>query len=663
MLSLLLTATLLLLWALPVWRDMDALRNAALRMVQGDLGIRVRLSRIAGIRHIGETFNQMASRISALIENQRSMTNAVSHELRTPLARLSFELDLLAREEAAPKRGLIIQDMHADIEELQGMVAELLVYARLERPAEESVKLETVDTLDWLKRWRWSPSRPRPATCNATSRKATRTTSICIRATSRAAEPGAERRALCRRARARLGHGCPEGGFQLIVDDDGPGIPAAERENIFEPFIRLDDSRDRGTGGAGLGWRSSSGWRPATMAASKPAPARWAALRVALAGRDKGTRRRLPLRTQTAAEPTAAAARTPPSTSTTWPPPSGGADGALQVGGLVLHGAGRRRPFPSAAFCCVTSSICDTARLTCSMPSACSGEAAAISPMMSVTRCTEATMSHGGAGALRAVRTLADLADGVLDQALISLAACAAAPGADLGGDHREALPCSPARASTAAFSARMLVWKAMPSITDTMSAIFTELAEIALMAPTTSDTVAPPPCRGRRRQLVGLARAVGVLLDGGGQLLHGRRRLFQRRGLLLGARRQVGIAGGDLARGRGDVVHAGADPGDGGGQVAVHRLQGPHQLADLVTRAHGDVAGQVIGRHGARHRQRIRQRMRDAAGQQHRQPLSKPMAPITIIHRLALAYSPWISWARASISARCTLDSSRSGR
>ena len=81
----------------------------------------------------------MASRISALIENQRSMTNAVSHELRTPLARLSFELDLLAREEAAPKRGLIIQDMHADIEELQGMVAELLVYARLERPAEESV--------------------------------------------------------------------------------------------------------------------------------------------------------------------------------------------------------------------------------------------------------------------------------------------------------------------------------------------------------------------------------------------------------------------------------------------------------------------------------------------------------------------------------------------
>ena len=43
----------------------------------------VRLSRISGIRHIGESFNHMAERIAALVDNQRSLTNAVSHELRT----------------------------------------------------------------------------------------------------------------------------------------------------------------------------------------------------------------------------------------------------------------------------------------------------------------------------------------------------------------------------------------------------------------------------------------------------------------------------------------------------------------------------------------------------------------------------------------------------
>ncbi|WP_241055297.1 histidine kinase dimerization/phospho-acceptor domain-containing protein, partial [Achromobacter xylosoxidans] len=141
---------LLALWALPMWRDMDALRNAALRMGQGELSQRVRLSRIAGIRHVGESFNQMAERIAALIENQRSLTNAVSHELRTPLARLSFEVDMLGRGGLPPTHQHVLRDMRADISELESMVAELLVYARLERPTDETVRLETVDTRDWL---------------------------------------------------------------------------------------------------------------------------------------------------------------------------------------------------------------------------------------------------------------------------------------------------------------------------------------------------------------------------------------------------------------------------------------------------------------------------------------------------------------------------------
>lgn len=110
----------------------------------------MRLSRIAGIRHVGESFNQMAERIAALIENQRSLTNAVSHELRTPLARLSFEVDMLGRGGLPPTHQHVLRDMRADISELENMVAELLVYARLERPTEETVRLETVDTRDWL---------------------------------------------------------------------------------------------------------------------------------------------------------------------------------------------------------------------------------------------------------------------------------------------------------------------------------------------------------------------------------------------------------------------------------------------------------------------------------------------------------------------------------
>ena len=150
LLSLIVATALFLLWALPIWRDLNVLRNATQLIGQGDLGTRVRLSRVAGIRHVGESFNQMAERIAALIENQRSLTNAVSHELRTPLARLAFEVDLLRQDRSGARREHILQDMQADIDELESMVAELLVYARLERPTDDMVPQETVDARDWL---------------------------------------------------------------------------------------------------------------------------------------------------------------------------------------------------------------------------------------------------------------------------------------------------------------------------------------------------------------------------------------------------------------------------------------------------------------------------------------------------------------------------------
>ncbi|KAG1245586.1 hypothetical protein G6F65_021151 [Rhizopus arrhizus] len=94
----LLLCAFMLVWALPIWRDLEALKTAAQRMGQGDLQARARLSRHSSIRNLGATLNQMSGRIGALISNQRDLTNAVSHELRTPIARLSFELDMIDRE-------------------------------------------------------------------------------------------------------------------------------------------------------------------------------------------------------------------------------------------------------------------------------------------------------------------------------------------------------------------------------------------------------------------------------------------------------------------------------------------------------------------------------------------------------------------------------------
>ena len=255
-LSMVLAAVLLLLWALPVWRDLDSLRNATLRMGQGDLGVRARLSHFSGIRHVGESFNQMAERISALVENQRSLTNTVSHELRTPLARLSFEVDMLGQEKFQARREQILHDMRADIRELETMVDELLVYARLERPADDVVKQETVDVRDWLGEALAQVAHQADARgvhCHVRDGLPAHV-QLHPRYMSRALLNLVQNAVRYARARIEISlTSCPTGGYELIVDDDGPGVAPVDRERIFEPFIRLDESRDRGTGGAGLG--------------------------------------------------------------------------------------------------------------------------------------------------------------------------------------------------------------------------------------------------------------------------------------------------------------------------------------------------------------------------------------------------------------------------
>ncbi|CUI28170.1 Uncharacterised protein [Achromobacter xylosoxidans] len=117
--------------------------------------------------------------------------------------------------------------------------------------------------------------------------------------------------------------------------------------------------------------------------------------------------------------------------------------------------------------------------------------------MMSVTRLTEATTSCMVVPAFSAwPAPSATLLTDASISVLTSRAACALRCANDRTSPATTAkpLPCSPARAaSTAAFSARMLVWNAIPSMTETISEILRELAEISPIVLTTADTTAPP--------------------------------------------------------------------------------------------------------------------------------------------------------------------------
>mmetsp|Transcript_4994 Transcript_4994/g.18170 ORF Transcript_4994/g.18170 Transcript_4994/m.18170 type:complete len:512 (+) Transcript_4994:558-2093(+) len=151
----------------------------------------------------------------------------------------------------------------------------------------------------------------------------------------------------------------------------------------------------------------------------------------------------------------------------------------------------------SAAFCWVIWSSWVTAWLTCWMPSRCSVAVAAISPIRSDTRLTLPTISCMARPVWStSVEPCSTLPTDAPISDLISLAASALrwASRRTSPATTAKPRPCSPARAaSTAAFSARMLVWNAMPSITPMMSAILRELSVMRCMLSVTWPTTSPP--------------------------------------------------------------------------------------------------------------------------------------------------------------------------
>lgn len=241
-------------WVRPHWRDLEKLRLAAQRFGDNDLSARIQLSKRSNIRDLAGHFNRMAARIEGLIATQRELTNAVSHELRTPIARLSFELDQLKQQPDPQQNRELIADMYADLGELEEMVSELLTYASLERGA-TVITREDIEAHSWLDSVVGSVALEAEAAGVQLLIRSCQVEYIRI-------EPRFMARAVINLLRNAIRYAqrrvevslvrC-EGGYEVLVNDDGPGVPVEGREKIFEPFARLDASRDRRTGGFGLG--------------------------------------------------------------------------------------------------------------------------------------------------------------------------------------------------------------------------------------------------------------------------------------------------------------------------------------------------------------------------------------------------------------------------
>lgn len=234
---------------------MARLELAATRIAGGHLDTRVKVESSDFLGRLGMAFNGMAAQVQGLLRAQQEMIRAVSHELRTPVARIRFAVQMvedMSDDEAVRQQ---LSGVDGDIEELDGLIDEILTYARLGSGYAHGIELAT-----------------EPLECRAMAQRVIdalaglhghlRLELAPGKEIEVEAEPRYLQRALqnlmvnaCRHAERRVlvSFHADSHVLRIDVEDDGPGVPEQERQEVFKPFARLDGSRTRHSGGYGLG--------------------------------------------------------------------------------------------------------------------------------------------------------------------------------------------------------------------------------------------------------------------------------------------------------------------------------------------------------------------------------------------------------------------------
>jgi two-component system OmpR family sensor kinase len=241
-----------------VTRRLEELTSGVERWGRGELRLRVPVTGGDEVATLASTFNQAAERLELLLGQQRQMLANASHELRSPLARLRMGLELIADEPDANRRQKMVQEIHRDIVELDGLIEEVLLFARTDDriPRRPAVPVDLRVLLE---------------------EEAARTGAVVAPALADAGGDGGDKRSspvfrgdavllrhlvrnLLENAQRHGGDGpvnasmvSDSANVKLIVEDRGPGVPEEDRERIFAPFYRRAGGAPSLASGHGLG--------------------------------------------------------------------------------------------------------------------------------------------------------------------------------------------------------------------------------------------------------------------------------------------------------------------------------------------------------------------------------------------------------------------------
>ena len=260
------------LLARSVTSPVTRLRRAAQSLAAGDLSARTGAP--AGkpgdeIVELMRDFDRMAERLEGLVDSQSRLLKDVSHELRSPLARLSVALGL-ARQRQTPEIEGQLNRIELEADRLNQLIQRLLTIARLESGADgiRKTSLSLRELVEQVAHDAEFESAGRECRVTADGKGNANgngedeyvvegdpdllrsAVENVVRNATRYTAPGTTVEAKLERRPSSNGNGED---MVIRVSDSGPGVPEAALAKIFEPFYRIDDARNRQTGGAGLG--------------------------------------------------------------------------------------------------------------------------------------------------------------------------------------------------------------------------------------------------------------------------------------------------------------------------------------------------------------------------------------------------------------------------
>jgi len=243
-----------LLWWPFIWqitRRIGTLAAATAQMSRGRLDTRVADARRDELGELAQAINSMAQRLDVLLSGQRQFVADVAHEVISPIARMQIGLGILEGR-IAPSEMTALNDVRDDLEQMAGMLEELLLFSRSGMEAHRAAPVR-VELAPLIEKLIGEESGGTRVNCDVTQGVAVtahpamlaRALANLIRNALRYANGAAQRVDVSARREGER--------VKLRVSDRGPGVPESALARLGEPFFRPEIDRSRATGGFGLG--------------------------------------------------------------------------------------------------------------------------------------------------------------------------------------------------------------------------------------------------------------------------------------------------------------------------------------------------------------------------------------------------------------------------